>query len=446
MLRAVAGGGGTGVTKASLDAATPFVAPSKRISFAFLRIITPEKGLLGGAARLIVGGFVFGRFLLAAIVLFTLPTIALALLLAATGLARFEEAGPVVAICLGAIFVIAEIAPYLDPRRRMVRNVLRGRRNRRWSALRRDIPAPLAKLPARARRRTARARDALTGAVLQAGFLAALFAAFALFTHSQLAETEVVIDGEPTRVADLAVGLVVIAAFAAVFLWRRLRARSATRALAEDTRPPVLLLRPFEKDGKALPRVSGGASWMSDAAVLAFFDHFTTLENSLADVVDHFGPFIGIGVPGEILQTDGAAREYVSHADWRNYALSKMADSQRIVCVWGVSESFGWELDQIFSRGYLSKTVFIFPPERSNAFKKVDHPEIQTHKRAFLARLGLDRLDDAGVDQTVAACVTRRGPLALTAEKKYDSAYLAALLIAFLAAPPGRAAPGTEPS
>ncbi|MEL6317864.1 MAG: hypothetical protein AAFR16_09550 [Pseudomonadota bacterium] len=418
------------MVQASLEPATPFVAPSKLISFAFLRRVAPEKGLLGSALRLILGGFVFGRFVLAATLLFTLPTIALALLAAAAGLADFETAGPVVALGLGALFLIAELAHALDPRRVMTRRALRGRGGRAWRAFAQSLPLALA-APPEGRLRTARQRVAAREHLYQAAALALLFAAFAAASLSPLAERVVMIDGEPVQLAQLLVGGVVVAAFAIVFAWRRLRAAPAARILAEDDRAPILLLRPFETDGRTLPRVTGGRPWFTDAAATALFDHFTTLENALAEVADRFGPFVGIGIPGELLRTDGAARDYVDHDAWRDYALAKMAESRAIICVWGVSPSFGWEIEQIFSRGYLEKTVFVFPPARSNAFQAAEGAELPAAKRRFLERLGVAPDDDAAADDAVLAAAAPG--LVLSARRKYDSAYMAGLLVALLA-------------
>lgn len=99
-----------------------------------------------------------------------------------------------------------------------------------------------------------------------------------------------------------------------------------------DRRRPVLFLRSFEDDDK--------------------------IDGILKNVLRQYGPFIGIGKPGE-LRPDGAARTYFSGEAWRPAVVEMMNDAAVLVVVLGLTPGLDWELQQVANGPLLSKAIFV---------------------------------------------------------------------------------------
>lgn len=111
---------------------------------------------------------------------------------------------------------------------------------------------------------------------------------------------------------------------------------------SRDRRGPVLFLRSFEDEEE---RIARGAK----------------LETIVAHAVRPYGPFIGIGRPGE-LRPAGAAREYFEGDAWRDAVLKLMDEAQLIVLLPGLTPGLDWEMQQIARNGRLRKCLFVLPP------------------------------------------------------------------------------------
>ncbi len=113
---------------------------------------------------------------------------------------------------------------------------------------------------------------------------------------------------------------------------------------ARDPRPPVLFLRSFDDESRRITDQGG-----------------PNLERVLTDAVRPYGPFIGIGRPGE-LRPSGAAREYFPDHAWQGAVLKLMDEAGLIVVMPGLTKGLDWEMQRLAEHGRLRKTIFVFPP------------------------------------------------------------------------------------
>jgi hypothetical protein len=118
-----------------------------------------------------------------------------------------------------------------------------------------------------------------------------------------------------------------------VVLGRRMRARRADVALAQDPRPPILYLRPFRFDGTLTHQER---PWKMKS----------TYEEHLAQALGKFGPFVAIGQPGEGLPELGADRLYVDGDRWQQEVRGLMARAAAVILTAGDSWGLQWELHE----------------------------------------------------------------------------------------------------
>jgi hypothetical protein len=178
-----------------------------------------------------------------------------------------------------------------------------------------------------------------------------------------------------SREHPLAANAAVWALFASIALMAlaaRLSARAKT-VLANDPRPPVLLLRSFADEATA-PRHADS------------FGDVTILEHALLRAVLRLGPFIAIGLPGEKVSYRGAGRAYYSEAEWRDAVLGFMERARCILLVAGDSPALVWEIEQVAARNYLGKTVIVLPPE-ADAERRLRRWEILQQRLPPLANV-----------------------------------------------------------
>lgn len=131
-------------------------------------------------------------------------------------------------------------------------------------------------------------------------------------------------------------------------LWITKHIRPFTQAtLAEmrkrDPRPPILFIRSFQDEAKTFSGKAEGA----------------TFEKILTEILRPYGPFIGIGKPGE-LRPAGAARVYHPHDRWQNEVLALMHEAGLIAALPGVTPGLDWELNRVAEDGRLAKALFLF--------------------------------------------------------------------------------------
>ncbi len=107
--------------------------------------------------------------------------------------------------------------------------------------------------------------------------------------------------------------------------WSRMRAELAQEVLAEDARPPVVYLRPFEADRRE--------RWY---------------ERRIARAVKELGPVITVGRPQEELPaTPYMAREYLLEDEWQARVLDLIDRAQLLILSVGTSAGVVWELEQV---------------------------------------------------------------------------------------------------
>lgn len=128
-----------------------------------------------------------------------------------------------------------------------------------------------------------------------------------------------------------------------------LGALPAEAVLSSDPRPPILYLRSFLADEPTLqtPR--------SSSSVFGLGLEMATEEEQLVEVLKPIGPLVAIGKPGESIAVPGAARLYLSDAEWQSKVLDLMSRAQLVVLRAGPTPGFWWELQTAL------QTV---PPER----------------------------------------------------------------------------------
>jgi len=123
---------------------------------------------------------------------------------------------------------------------------------------------------------------------------------------------------------------------------RQYRAQATAGDIFGDTKPDVLYLRAFEADRSVLRYVAW--SFLLPRLVSGLI----TEEEQLRDVLRPFGDLVAIGRPGEKLPTPGAARLYVSDAQWQSVVSDQMRCAALVVIRAGRGKGLLWELKQAF--------------------------------------------------------------------------------------------------
>jgi hypothetical protein len=111
----------------------------------------------------------------------------------------------------------------------------------------------------------------------------------------------------------------------------------------DDTRKPILFLRPFTQDGvQAYVHQTMKAAW-------AWTETGGRYEDMIRHAFRKMGPLLAIGKPGEKLPQTGAARLYFSRSDeqgWKQKVSELLADSQLALLQVGDSPGLAWEVEQ----------------------------------------------------------------------------------------------------
>jgi len=124
---------------------------------------------------------------------------------------------------------------------------------------------------------------------------------------------------------------------------RQYRAKATAQSIIDDGKPDVLYLRAFQTDSSVLRFV--GWSFLLPRLIAGL----VTEEEQLRDVLRPFGDLIAIGRPGEKLPTPGAARLYVSDAEWQSVVSARMRSAALVIIRAGRSTGLLWELKQAFA-------------------------------------------------------------------------------------------------
>ena len=157
-----------------------------------------------------------------------------------------------------------------------------------------------------------------------------------------------------------------------IFLGHRMSQSRYNPKQTEDTRKPILFLRPFDDDEHTSLQPFGWTAEISgvrpdSAKPSGRTDLFTLIarahpvrilrmvtgygtgssEESLARFFESYGPLIAIGKPGERLASPGASRMYVNDASWQEAILREMERAQAVIMQPAASEGVRWELGEI---------------------------------------------------------------------------------------------------
>ena len=145
-------------------------------------------------------------------------------------------------------------------------------------------------------------------------------------------------------------------ALVAIKQGRQMRVSTGTRALAEDPRPPVVYLRPFDADGVQIAK-----AWSSRVR-MSFWDQYgLTYEERLARILRRIGPFVAVGDPTEDIPLLGAARVYAADEDWQ-MTVGELIDRAGVVLLQvGASEGLAWEVGHVVALGAPERVILSLP-------------------------------------------------------------------------------------
>lgn len=119
--------------------------------------------------------------------------------------------------------------------------------------------------------------------------------------------------------------------------------------LSTDNRPPIVFLRAFADDETANP--------LNLRSSLLDF----SIEDRLAAHFNAFGPFVAIGAPGKKNPTIGAARAFLSDAEWQARVKGWIDRASAILWSAGGTTWVFWELEQIINAGKVGQLIIVFP-------------------------------------------------------------------------------------
>jgi hypothetical protein len=136
---------------------------------------------------------------------------------------------------------------------------------------------------------------------------------------------------------------------------KRYRARSQPAELSDDTRPPVVYLRPFREDATTAARVLPG---LANPAVL--LTTFSTFEEQLAEAVHPIGPLVALAQPREALPKPGAARFSATDDEWKDLVTTLLDRARLVVVRPGQSDALRWEIQRAFEILRPSQLLLLF--------------------------------------------------------------------------------------
>jgi hypothetical protein len=158
----------------------------------------------------------------------------------------------------------------------------------------------------------------------------------------------------------------------------RLSIPSAAKELTNDTRAPVVYLRPFSLDNKTSLNSSAWTSQLLGVAPfgpvvrfgpmanghplrlirLALSCGADTTEEQLAVFARTIGPFVAVGRPGRLLSEEGPSMVYVADDEWKSAVARYWASAKVVVVQPGQSASMFWELSQATKHALRRKVLF----------------------------------------------------------------------------------------
>jgi hypothetical protein len=156
------------------------------------------------------------------------------------------------------------------------------------------------------------------------------------------------------------IGVVLLPVF--LFCWavvangRRTVIREGERVLAEDPRPPIVYLRPFDMDDK-----QADTPWSSRVRQSPW-EPYITHEQRLARTLRKVGPFVAIGDPTEDMPQLGAARVYATDEEWRTTIGELTARAAAVLLQTGDSDGLAWEVEHVTGLDTPERVILSLPP------------------------------------------------------------------------------------
>jgi len=95
--------------------------------------------------------------------------------------------------------------------------------------------------------------------------------------------------------------------------------------------------------------------------LMSFVGSLTTEEEQLAKAMNEIGPFTAISKPGEALPELGAARIYVSDAEWQDKVTGLMSRARLVLLRAGSTAGFWWEVERVAREVPPEKLLFLLP-------------------------------------------------------------------------------------
>ena len=175
------------------------------------------------------------------------------------------------------------------------------------------------------------------------------------------------------------VGFVVYAVSLWLFtLGRRMRVTGAERVLAEDSREPIVYLRPFGTDRAEIARRL--SSWVRISPREGFEK---TYEQRLKRTLHKIGPLVAVGDPTERLPLTGAARMYAPDEEWHE-TVDELAGWAGVVILHaGDGDGLAWEVQRVVGLNAPERVILSLPLDA-----KRKEPSRQDRYDAFRGRLG----------------------------------------------------------
>lgn len=153
--------------------------------------------------------------------------------------------------------------------------------------------------------------------------------------------------GEMIKVLVISFLAIIMLSGGAFLIWRgrQYAAKATAERIIHDSKPDVLYLRAFETDPSTRGYVF--SSILMPFLTPSYYSGTATEEEQLSEVLQPFGDLVAIGKPSETLPTPGAARLYVSDAEWKKVVTDQMQTARLVVIRAGSGEGLLWELKQV---------------------------------------------------------------------------------------------------
>lgn len=140
---------------------------------------------------------------------------------------------------------------------------------------------------------------------------------------------------------------------------KRMRAKSAATAIADDRRPPVLYLRSFESD--SAPPLKENPYYRN-----------RSFEEHVVLALKDAGPVVAVGSPAESesLPALGASRMFLRHNAWQREVDALINESALVVVHAGISSGVVWELWRAVLANRPERLIICLPVDRAKTWKR----------------------------------------------------------------------------